>query len=561
MGSAPATFAHTAEHENDPYGEQDGYIKATDFSLPYYSEFSRIYGQTVSRGLLRHVNCGYLSTEGIAPTLLALKQHAQSLCILIHQLNPTTGLTEIGDGSLKRARAGGSAPGDPLALKAHLNDAFDFLSDLSTPYTNDDANHQVPLTALLNEVRARDEIKGVSYHCPFADAPKPRNPGDNLKPYATHQNLVMHANACLERLDHEFSTTGGLLSILPTDEEGRETMNHARNTLLGQWLVFTQHLVGRMHELERSYNNALDALASEAVIPAQHLSIVGPTAASEGHNIVYPQDKYVLVNAGDDIFQYLHSILDKQETLVQANETINKKNGVIGEISIVEDEESQMYTKGIVYVDIPSRFYRLAGQGRNTLFVLPAHNVHPATAHTRLLESQPTVVTSISATNPERISVLERRFSERIVKAEQDAVDVHRLRAANEKMEKELKTFIAEQKKLVQTRDEFLRSLDAKGRVKVKNMFQKQESIEHLQTQLKKARENEQKAKEELQKTKEEITQVKAQSEQLKGFCHKWSKYAEDLAKTKQQPTPTATSSARKPETIPEGSSDEGAIL
>lgn len=533
MGSAPAVYAHTAEHEDDPYGEQDGYIKATDFSLPYYSEFSRIYAQTVSQGLLRHVNCGYLSTEGIAPTLLALKQHAQSLCILIQQLNPTTGISEIGDGSLRRAGAGSTDKSDPLTLKANLNDAFDFLSDLSTPYTNDDANHQIPLTALLNEVRARDELKGVSYHCPFADAPKPRNPGENLKPYATHQNLVLHANACLERLDHEFSTTGGLLSILPTDQEGRENLNHARNTLLGQWLAYTQHLVGRMHELERSYNNALDALAGEALIPSQHLSVVGPTGASEGRSIVYPQDKYVLVNAGDDIFQYLHSILDKQETLLQAQDTINKSNGVVGEVAIVSSEGTELYTQGIVYVDIPSRFYRLAGQGRNTLFVIPAHDVHPATVHTRLLESQPTVVQAIAPTDPARVTVLEKRYTERIAKAEQDAIDVHRLEAENERMERELKTFIAEHKRLARVRDELMSTVDAKDRVKINKLFKNQENIEQLKDQLKNARDQANKSKEEAQKARADVAAAKAEAEKYKQTCFAWDEYVKSLSTQK----------------------------
>ncbi|KAK0712153.1 hypothetical protein B0T21DRAFT_352400 [Apiosordaria backusii] len=486
MGSAPPpVYAHTADHEDDPYGEQDGYIKGTDFSLPYYSEWSRIYEQVVKEGVLRHVNCGYLSTEGTPPTLLALKQHAQSLCILIKYLTPTPGLSEIGDGSLNRARAGG--PGsDPLTIKAHLNDAFDFLCDLNTPYSNDDANHNVPLSAILNEVRARDEIKGVSYHCPFAEAPKPRNAGEQQKPYATHQNLILHANACLERLDHEFSTTGGLLSILPTDQEPKESVNHARNTLLGQWLTYTQHLVGRMHDLERSYNNALDALAGEAVIPAQHLSVVGPNAANQGHSIVYPQDKYVLVNAGEDIFSYIHQILDKQETLVQAQDTIWKSSGVIGEGSVVSEEASQLYTRGIVYVDIPSRFYRLAGQGRNTVFVLPAHNVHPATAHTRLLESQPTVVTSVSPSDPSRVSVLEKRYTERIVQAQEDMANVIRLKRENERQERELTTLVEEHKKLVALRDDLLGSLDKDSRIKIKKLFKEKDNAEALRGQIQK---------------------------------------------------------------------------
>src|SRR5690606_30922169 len=126
------------------------------------------------------------------------------------------------------------------------------------------------------------------YHCPLAEI-RPRGNGngngnengsgaDKQQPYANHHNLVMHANACLERLDHELSSTGGLMSLLPpargaataaTDGSGgSDDLAAARASLLGQWLHFTQSLVGRMHELERAYANALDALAGEAVVPA-----------------------------------------------------------------------------------------------------------------------------------------------------------------------------------------------------------------------------------------------------------------------------------------------------
>ncbi|KAK4110353.1 hypothetical protein N656DRAFT_770379 [Canariomyces notabilis] len=410
--------AHLADHEDDDQADQRGYIKGTDYALPYFSRWSRIYEKEVDSGLLRHVNCGYLSTHGVPPTLLALKQHAQSLCVLIHALNPTLNSGEIASGDPKRARLDATGEADPQALKFELNDAFDFLTDLTIPYTNADPNHHKPLHALANEVRGRHEVAGTTYHCPFAET-KPRSKGDKQKPYANHHNLIMHANACLERLDHEFSSTGGLLSLLPQTEPETSSTQHespdlhnARKSLLGQWLLFTQHLVARMHDLERSYGNALDALASDASVPLQHLSTLGPDGRSTGREIAYPQDRWVLVNAGDDVFAHVHDLLDTQEAMVQAKEAIWHRNGVVGEEIWRRERGGEEYARGIVPVNIMTRYYRLAGRGRNTLFVIPAWEAHPGVGYTREVERKPTVVMSVRQPKvpAERASELEKRY-------------------------------------------------------------------------------------------------------------------------------------------------------
>ena len=172
--------SHLAEHENDENAGQTGYIKATDFSLPYASNWSRLHNPEINQGLLRHMNCSFLSTPGRPPTLLSLKQHAQSLCILIQALNPTLHSNEIltDDPTATVAAAdkklAAAAAADPLTLKYRRNDAFDFLTDLSTPYTNDDPNHHKPLAGLMNEVRGRHEGYGTDYHCPLIGQSKPR---------------------------------------------------------------------------------------------------------------------------------------------------------------------------------------------------------------------------------------------------------------------------------------------------------------------------------------------------------------------------------------------------
>lgn len=513
-----AVPAHLAEHEDDDDAGQRGYVKGTDYALPYFSQWSRLHEGEVDDGLLRHVNCGYLSTHGVPPTLLALKQHAQALCILIHALTPTLKSGEIAGGD-PRARAEKEdeeeeADEDPLAFRYQLNDAFDFLNDLTVPYTNDDPNHHKPLMALVNEVRGRHEAHGTTYHCPLAET-KPREKGEKQRPYANHHSLIMHANACLERLDHEFSSTGGLLSLLPIpsspssegdDDDDNPDLANARNSLLGQWLLFTQHLVGRMHDLERSYGNALDALAGEAAIPAQHLSQLGPDARSTGRAIAYPQDRWILVNAGDDVFSYVHQILDKQEAIVQAKEKIWRRNGAAGEYIWTHERGGRDYARGIVPVNLVTRYYRLAGRGRNSpLFVLPAWEHHPGVQHTREIEGQPTVVACAQAKFPSRATELEKRFQERINRAQR--VEMEQLQVLEEvrEVEEQVGLLRRENEMLVKTRDALMLAVGEGERALAEQVHKQRERAGKAEKEAKEARKDRDKAVKREQQLKEEL--------------------------------------------------------
>lgn len=398
---------HQFEHDSDEEAEQPGYIKATDYSLPYISQWSRLHHNEPVAELLRQVNCNFLSTPEVPPTLLSLKQHAQALCILLMKLVPTLRPGEVDVDNLN----------DPLALRADRNDAFDWLSDLQTPYQNADPDHQKPLISLLNEVKGRSDALGTEYHCPLSTT-QLRGRCEPVQPFANLHNLIMHTNECLERLDHEFSSEGGLMGMLPTDEDYEESdRKDARNCLLGQWLVFTQHLVGRMHELEIAYGNALDALNGEAVAPMQHLSTLGPDGRS-GREIAYPQDRWLLVNAGDDIFEHIHSIMDRQEALVKEKERIYTQNGVRSETRWMNNRGGKTYARGIIPVNIMTRYYRIAGQGRSTLFVLPAWEHNLSVEHTKALEKNPTVVSAVQPKFPVRFTELESRLKKSVERAQ-----------------------------------------------------------------------------------------------------------------------------------------------
>ncbi|KAH8884813.1 hypothetical protein GQ53DRAFT_785996 [Thozetella sp. PMI_491] len=423
---------HLADHEDDENRHQKSYIKATDYSLPYVSQWTRVNQlDETQKKLLRNLNCSWLSTHGSPPTLLALKQHAQSLCILIHALCPTVRSAEINcdaesipagpasAGTNAGPASGAASATDPLTMKYELNDAFDFLADLSRPYENHDPNHLKPLNFLVNDVRKRDEATGTEYHCPFAESTA-RGKGEKARPYASHHNLLIHANACLERLDHEFSATGGLVSILPTDQEhDTEELKDARNSLLGSWILFTQHIVARMHEMERSYANALDALAGEAAIPRQYVSNMGsgPDGRSVGREIAYPQDRWILANSGDDVFKFVHQLLDKQEAMSQVKEKVHKGNGAASSHNLVLQRNGDEYMRGIAHVDIKTRYYRLMGQGHTTIFVLPAWEHHPGIEYTRKIEGEPTIVASVQPKWPVRATEFEQKYNERLQRA------------------------------------------------------------------------------------------------------------------------------------------------
>lgn len=502
----PPVPAHLAEHEDDENGYQKGYVRGTDYSLPYYSRWSRMHEAEIYEDLLRHVNCGYLSTRGVPPTLLALKQHAQSLCILIHSLNPTleSGEIVLGDPSQLPPphRAVDVAPvNDPLAFKHQLNDAFDFLADLSTPYTNDDPNHNKPLTGLVNEVRFRHEAYGTTYHCPL-DEHIPRGAAEKQRPYANHQSLLRHANALLERLDHETSSTGGLLSLLPSSSEPDALeLSDARNSLLGQWLLFTQHLVARGHELELQLSNALNALASEALIPAHYTGTLGTDALADGRAIAFPQDRFVLANAGDDVFDHLHGILDKQEALIQAKAKVWAEQGVVGKHIYQTQRGGEEHARGLVPVTLKTRYYRLAGQGRNTIFVVPAWENHPGVEGTREAEGKPQVVACVQPRFPVRVSELEKKYDERIEKAMALEKEARAVRAEGVRAFDEKKVLEEENRQLAETRDALLVAV-GKGR---------KELAEEVQRERKRAID----AEGERERVEEELDAVVRERDQL----------------------------------------------
>lgn len=383
--------AHAIEHDSTDSGGgpegQAGYYKGTDYSLPYISPWSRIVDDPITSKLLRHISCSYMGVPGHPPTLLALKQHAQSLAVLISYLEPSISSGRIdgldqGNNNPAGRLVGGDGQPDQLDASTYVDrpdrrldsgGAFDWLASLSTPYHNDDPNHHRPLNALMNEVHSHSDIHGAQIWCPLTQA-RPRTPLDNAAtsneltegfaaevatmPFASHANLVRHANECLERLDHEFSATGGLMSLLPPDgADGGGDVEFAavRSTLLGQMLMHMQAIYLRMHEFEYDVGHMREALAGDAVAPMQALTAAG------GRELVAAQDRYVLIDAGDDTWRRLHGELDRHEAHLDARQRIYRAAGLSSE-----------HVRGIVPLDVETRLYRLQGHGHSTIFISAA---------------------------------------------------------------------------------------------------------------------------------------------------------------------------------------------
>ncbi|KAI2624273.1 hypothetical protein GGR54DRAFT_568741 [Hypoxylon sp. NC1633] len=429
----------------DVYEGMTGYVGATHWSKPYFSNHHH-ENPPDNTQMLAHVNCGYLSTPGRPPTLEALKQHAQSLTYLISTLAPSQIGAEVDNENTTREGFG------LWQRQFPQHEAFDWLNNLQRPYDNIDKAHRKPLNSLANLVKRNSDEKGVEFHCPMDETPIhliESNPDLKVHPFQTHMTLLMHANECLERLDHEYSAMGGLLSILPTDRD--DTTEHpnlekAKQTLVGQWLLFTQHLLSRMHELEIAYANSLDLLANEAVVPAQHMSTHGPDGRS-GREIVFPQDRWILANAGEDVYTFIHNLLDKKESFLNEQEGRWIKQDVVGDrMDLDQWGFKQSTLKGIAHIDLSTRFYRLKGSGHGPIFVLPAFADRPNTKYTMEMENRPTVVTLPTPSFTQSTSAFDKRMkdlqaahSSQNVRLGELMRDNTNLKATNEARESEVK--------------------------------------------------------------------------------------------------------------------------
>lgn len=390
-------------------------IPATDYATSYSaSPWTDPANGILTRAdlqLLAHVNCGYLSSPR-PPTLLALKQHAQSLAALIQRLSVSHPRAVLAHNPALSHNDRATARQVHEETEFIRHDAFDWLNDLRTPYVNEDETHHLPLKSLMNLVHGETDEYGVETHCPLKSLCIEEEGVKREKPFAAHQTLLMHANECLERLDHEYSATGGLMSVLPSAYDGdAEQLDAARNTLLGQWLLHHQDLVARLHELEINYTNALAVIEGRSAAPLHADTSAGATIAS---TTPLPQDELVVVGHRTHAYERIHALLDRAEAHVDSKQKLWWDRGVSGERTWMRDRGGDWYAQGLIPVDLEARFFRLKGKGRKgTLFMMPAVKQNAAQAHLLEMEARPTVVSVVTPKWAERATALEERLRRR----------------------------------------------------------------------------------------------------------------------------------------------------
>jgi hypothetical protein len=329
--------------------------------------------------LLQHVNCSYLSSD-LPPTLLALKQHAQALAILIARLSVSTTFGTVGDDVIED---------DELLRPFHANEAYDWLNDLQVMYKNDDEHHHLPLRSLLNKIKEEKPKGIIHYHCPLEENKRHK---DGCGPWRSPLNLLEHANTCLEILDDIYNEHGGLFAVLPSEESPQDdpTIVAVKNTLLGQWLLQHKHLYNRIHDLEIGHGNVLDILDKYSGL---RLSEASGGSNDEGSENL-PQEYFAIKAGAGKVHLQIHKLLDDAEAEATVREKVWRDNGVVTDSSMNrrrarspttreeedmdvddrnEDEQNEaLYARGLIYVDTVSRFYRRKGQGSGSaVFVIP----------------------------------------------------------------------------------------------------------------------------------------------------------------------------------------------
>jgi hypothetical protein len=116
-----------------------------------------------------------------------------------------------------------------------------------------------------------------------------------------------------------------------------------------------------------------------------------------------------------------------------------------------------------VAVDIMTRYYRLAGSGRNTLFVVPAWEHHPGVEASREAERAPTVVACPQPKFPERATELEKRYTARINRAQRVGVENLRVRREAEELRGEVAVLRRQNETLARSRDALMLAVGEGG--------------------------------------------------------------------------------------------------
>ena len=356
------------------------------YSSAYLSELAKFPSFKSDRvgvhGRFAHLPCSLIANSSVSPpTVLALKQHIQALCQLLCKLEPGT----LTDEPLQSGEWRLPSP------------TFDFLIDFQIPYESDDPAENMPVTSLANQHPA-----AAQYYASASRFRRPRSDPAQTCPLDLHPasrtipHMRAHANKLLTYLDHRHASTGGILSMTPSSATAQ--------TLLSQWLLYTSRLVARLAELEREVVNLREVLGNEALVARvrAHASF-NQNGESSAREMLFPQDRYVLAGLSDALWLRITEALS-----ISAEEAINR--GIDNDVGTVRglgtfettsagaefdpeaDDEQARYGNIVSWVETTARLYRV--RGHETVFVIPAWDMHEGAQAVREVERGP-LVTSV----------------------------------------------------------------------------------------------------------------------------------------------------------------------
>lgn len=273
--------------------------------------------------------------------------------------------------------------------------------------------------------------------------------------------LMAHADENLDLLDHRCSSQGGLLALMPpADEDGKES----ERGIFGQWLLYTQALVGRVAELEREVALMRELVGGEQMTPSvRGRRTVGGKGAKE---LVFPQDRYVLAGLNESTWERLNEELDVTAEMIAAKDKRAgeklRSRGWSGE-DLIDGSGGYFAGENLVsWVEVTSRVFRVKGQ--ESVFVIPAWDVHPGAEAVRKIESQPLVQTVARGGSQQASITAKERGDQRketeALRKENDDLK-YRLQYEKDQMQKWFDTWDVERKERMSAVESVHEELDA----------------------------------------------------------------------------------------------------
>ena len=233
----------------------------------------------------------------------------------------------------------------------------------------------------------------------------------------------------------------------------------------------------------------------------QQMSIQGPEGRS-GREIVFPQDRWIMANAGEDVFTFIHRMLDRAEAQQDAQDDKFAEQKVLGDAAYSGNEHLKY--RGIVKCDLSTRFYRLRGNGHGPLFVLPAFGDRANTKHTRDIENRPTIVAIPQPDmKPETVNAWESKHKDVDNDILKLSIDKANLEAKVSQLQSSVGMRDREIERLTELQKQYDERVGKADKDFAKEVVYLRENVRYFQKLIKEAEERESALKQDLQNFKD----------------------------------------------------------